>query len=556
MLKSLEIENIAVIEKVSIDFESGFNVLTGETGAGKSIIIDSINAVLGLRTSRDLVRTGASHALVIAEFSPVSKAVEDFLYQMDIEPEPDNLILQRRIGADGKSACRINGKPVTAGTMKALGEMLVNIHGQHDSQKLLDAEKHYLYIDEQLGDSDILERYHTSYAGLVKTLKELKALKTDEQAKQRRVEQLRYEIDEIEKAAIEPGEKEKLLKEKELIHSLASLTDALQYAKLALSGDDETPGAEGLIQSALSKTEGEGDTYLGEINASLAAAADAVGRVGEEIRAKLDTLDFSPERADQIEERLGIFYAFANRYGKSEEEIAAYLENAKKELDSIVYADKRKAQLESEFEQHKEQTYRLALELSEKRRKTAEAFEKRVENELWFLNMQSAQFKVNFKDGPISKTGIDTIEFLISVNAGEALKPLSAVASGGELSRIMLAFRAVLGEKEAVPTLIFDEIDTGVSGRAAGKVGMKLKEVSKNAQVICVTHLAQIAAMASTHFLIHKQVAEGRTYTNVRPLDFEGRQYEIARIMGGMNINELMLENAKQLLKEFENDNI
>ena len=330
----------------------------------------------------------------------------------------------------------------------------------------------------------------------------------------------------------------------------------MQYAKLALSGDDETPGAEGLIQSALSKTEGEGDTYLGEINASLAAAADAVGRVGEEIRAKLDTLDFSPERADQIEERLGIFYAFANRYGKSEEEIAAYLENAKKELDSIVYADKRKAQLESEFEQHKEQTYRLALELSEKRRKTAEAFEKRVENELWFLNMQSAQFKVNFKDGPISKTGIDTIEFLISVNAGEALKPLSAVASGGELSRIMLAFRAVLGEKEAVPTLIFDEIDTGVSGRAAGKVGMKLKEVSKNAQVICVTHLAQIAAMASTHFLIHKQVAEGRTYTNVRPLDFEGRQYEIARIMGGMNINELMLENAKQLLKEFENDNI
>ncbi len=556
MLKSLEIENIAVIEKVSIDFESGFNVLTGETGAGKSIIIDSINAVLGLRTSRDLVRTGASHALVIAEFSPVSKAVEDFLYQMDIEPEPDNLILQRRIGADGKSACRINGKPVTAGTMKALGEMLVNIHGQHDSQKLLDAEKHYLYIDEQLGDSDILERYHTSYAGLVKTLKELKALKTDEQAKQRRVEQLRYEIDEIEKAAIEPGEKEKLLKEKELIHSLASLTDALQYAKLALSGDDETPGAEGLIQSALSKTEGEGDTYLGEINASLAAAADAVGRAGEEIRAKLDTLDFSPERADQIEERLGIFYAFANRYGKSEEEIAAYLENAKKELESIVYADKRKAQLESEFEQHKEQTYRLALELSEKRRKTAEAFEKRVENELWFLNMQSAQFKVNFKDGPISKTGIDTIEFLISVNAGEALKPLSAVASGGELSRIMLAFRAVLGEKEAVPTLIFDEIDTGVSGRAAGKVGMKLKEVSKNAQVICVTHLAQIAAMASTHFLIHKQVAEGRTYTNVRPLDFEGRQYEIARIMGGMNINELMLENAKQLLKEFENDNI
>ena len=556
MLKSLEIENIAVIEKVSIDFESGLNVLTGETGAGKSIIIDSINAVLGLRTSRDLVRTGASHALVIAEFSPVSKAVEDFLYEQDIEPEPHNLILQRRINADGKSSCRINGKPVTAGTMKALGEMLVNIHGQHDSQKLLDTEKHYLYIDEQMGDNDLLARYHDSFAGLVKTVKELKSLKTDEQAKQRRVEQLRYEIDEIEKAAIEPGEKENLLKEKEMLRSLASLTDALQYAKQALCGDDDTPGAEGLVQSALAKTESEGDTYLGEVNTALAAAAESVSRAGEEIRTKLDSLDFSLERAEQIEERLSVFYAFSNRYGKTEEEIAAYLENAKKELESIAYADKRTAELEAEFEQSKEKTYRLALELSEKRRKTAEEFEKRVENELWFLNMQSAQFKVDFKDGPISKTGIDEIEFLISVNAGEALKPLSAVASGGELSRIMLAFRAVLGEKEAVPTLIFDEIDTGVSGRAAGKVGLKLKEVSKNAQVICVTHLAQIAAMASTHFLIHKQVADGRTYTNVRPLDFEGRQYEIARIMGGMNINELMLENAKQMLKEYENDNI
>ena len=556
MLKSLEIENIAVIEKVSIDFESGLNVLTGETGAGKSIIIDSINAVLGLRTSRDLVRTGASHALVIAEFSPVSKAVEDFLYEQDIEPEPHNLILQRRINADGKSSCRINGKPVTAGTMKALAEMLVNIPGQHDSQKLLDTEKHYLYIDEQMGDNDLLARYHDSYTGLVKTVKELKSLKTDEQAKQRRVEQLRYEIDEIEKAAIEPGEKENLLKEKEMLRSLASLTDALQYAKQVLCGDDDTPGAEGLVQSALAKTESEGDTYLGEVNTALAAAAESVSRAGAAIRTKLASLDFSPERAEQIEERLSVFYAFSNRYGKTEEEIAAYLENAKKELESIVYADKRKAELEAEFEQSKEKTYRLALELSEKRRKTAEEFEKRVENELWFLNMQSAQFKVDFKDGPISKTGIDEIEFLISVNAGEALKPLSAVASGGELSRIMLAFRAVLGEKEAVPTLIFDEIDTGVSGRAAGKVGLKLKEVSKNAQVICVTHLAQIAAMASTHFLIHKQVADGRTYTNVRPLDFEGRQYEIARIMGGMNINELMLENAKQMLKEYENDNI
>ncbi|MBR2590367.1 MAG: DNA repair protein RecN [Clostridia bacterium] len=555
MLKSLEIENIAVIEKVSIDFEKGFNVLTGETGAGKSIIIDAINAVLGLRTSRDLVRTGASHALVIAEFSPVSAAVEDFLYSIDIELGPDPLILQRRIGADGKSSCRINGKPVTAGTMKSLGEMLVNIHGQHDSQKLLDAEKHYVYLDEHMGDAAAIEAYHSEYAKLVKIVKERKALQIDESAKQRRIEQLTYEIDEIEKADIQPGEKQKLLEEKELLHALASLTEALQHAKACISGDDEAPGAQGLIGSALAKIEGEGNR-LESVAARLASAGESVEAAADEIRAQLEQINLNPQRAEEIEERLSVFYAFSNRYGKTEEEIADYLENAKRELSGMEHADERRAQLDSAFTEQKEKTYRLAVELSEKRKKAAKAFEERLESELHFLNMPSAVFQVDFKDGAISKKGIDEIEFLISVNAGESLKPLASVASGGELSRIMLAFRAVLGEKEAVPTLIFDEIDTGVSGRAAGKVGMKLKEVSKTAQVICVTHLAQIAAMANTHFLIHKQVADGRTYTNVRTLDFEGRQYEIARIMGGMNINDLMLENAKQMLKEFEDDNV
>lgn len=556
MLKSLEIENIAVIEKVSIDFASGLNVLTGETGAGKSIIIDAINAVLGFRTSRDLVRTGASHALVIAEFSPVSKAVSDYLYTLDIELGPDNLILQRRIGADGKSSCRINGKPVTAATMRELGERLVNIHGQHDSQKLLDAERHYLYLDELLEDKSALHEYAQAYARLVKTLKLLKSLQTDEAEKARRTEQLRYEIDEIEKANIVPGEKQALLKEKELLGSLSSIVEVLHFAKQSLAGDEDTPGAEGLIGMALAQVESNGAEQLERVRSLLLSSADTVTSASEEIRQTLEHLQFSPERAEQIEDRLGVYYEFSSRYGKTEEEILEYLEGAKKELASITMADKKRASLENEFQKQKEETYRLALALSEQRRKTAEAFEKRVVEELRFLNMPSAQFKVNFKDGPISKKGIDEIEFIISVNAGESLRPLASVASGGELSRIMLAFRAVLGEKEGVPTLIFDEIDTGVSGRAAGKVGLKLKEVSRSAQVICVTHLAQIAAVAGTHFLIHKQVSEGRTYTNVRELDFEGRQYEIARITGGMNINELMLENAKQMLKEFENDDI
>ena len=556
MLIRLDIENIAVIEKVSIDFHEGFNVLTGETGAGKSIIIDSINAVLGLRTSRELVRTGASHALVIAEFAPVSTAVSRYLDSIDIDIGPDNLILQRRIGADGKSSCRINGKPVTAGTMKELGELLVNIHGQHDSQKLLDAEKHYLYIDEMLPDVAVLSAYQSAYAALVKTIKALKALQRDESEKQRLIEQLSYEIDEIEKAEIYEGEKQQLLDEKAMLSALASVSAALQQVKLSIAGDDESGGAAALVGAAIAATEENDLKQLAALKAALLNAQDALAEAEDEARARLEELQVNPHRLEEIEERLSVYYEFSNRYGKTEAEILSYLERAKEQLQGIKTADAQREALEKDFESQKEETYRLALALSEQRRKTAEAFAKRVENELAFLNMQSAQFKVDFKDGPISKTGIDRVEFLICVNAGESLRPLASVASGGELSRIMLAFRAVLGEKEAVPTLIFDEIDTGVSGRAAGKVGLKLKEVSKNAQVICVTHLAQIAAMAAAHYLIHKQVADGRTYTNVRPLDFEGRQYEIARIMGGMNINELMLENAKQMLKEFENDNI
>ena len=556
MLKSLEIENIAVIEKVSIDFDKGFNVLTGETGAGKSIIIDSINAVLGLRTSRDLVRTGASHALVIAEFSPVSDAVKDFLYNLDIELGPDNLILQRRINADSKSSCRINGKPVTASTMKELGELLVNIHGQHDSQKLLDTDRHYLYLDQMLADKNIISDYHLSYSELVKTVKELKSLRVDESQKQKRIEQLKYEIDEIEKADIKPGEKKELLKRKEMINSLSSLLEVLNTVKLNISGDDESSGALGLVSGSIGSITSVKSEELEEISALLSNSEETLGSCLDLIQKKLDEYDIDPNSIDEIENRLSVYYEFSNRYGKTEEEIIEYLGKAKQELEKINFADERRAALEEEFDIKKEETYKKALLLSDLRKKTAIDFEKRIESELEFLNMPAARFKVEFVDGPISKIGIDNIRFLISVNAGESLKPLSQVASGGELSRIMLAFRSVLGEKEAVPTLIFDEIDTGVSGRAAGKVGLKLKQVSESSQVICVTHLAQIAAIASSHFLIHKRVADGRTYTNVKKLDFDGRKYEIARIMGGMNINELMLKNANEMLKEFNDDNL
>lgn len=556
MLKSLEIENIAVIEKVSIEFGDGFNALTGETGAGKSIIIDSLNAVLGLRTSRDLVRTGASKALVIAVFSDVSSEVIKYLDDIDIDLSCDDLILQRRIEAEGKSSCRINGKPVTAAVMKGLGELLINVHGQHDSQKLLDEDRHYLYIDEIMDKPDLIAEYRTAYSHLVEIMRELKALNVSEEEKQKELSRLEYEIDEIEKADIKPGEKEELLKQKKLLDSLENIYEALSFAKMNISGDDETSGALSLINGAYAKISANNNEELADINKILAQAAESVNTAEEAIREKLYNLDMSPEKLNEVEERLSVYYDFSNRYGKTDAEILDYLETAKKQLKDIKFADKRRKELESEFETAKENTYNLALRLSDERKKTAREFEKRVESELAFLDMPNAKFEVGFTSGAITKRGIDEIKFLISVNAGESLKPLASVASGGELSRIMLAFRAVLGEKESVPTLIFDEIDSGVSGRAAQKVGLKLKEVSKNAQVICVTHLAQIAAMAKTHFLIHKQVTEGRTYTNVQPLSADGRKYELARIMGGMNISELMLKNAEEMLKEFSDDNL
>lgn len=554
MLRSLEIENVAVIEKVSIDFTCGLNVLTGETGAGKSIIIDSINAVLGLRTSRELVRTGARSAVVTAEFSDVPTAVNDILYEQDIETEPDGLIMQRKIGADGKSSCRVNGRPVNTSLMREIGSLLINVHGQHDNQKLLDSSKHYLYIDKMMDDDALIKRYQAAYKELCETIRRIKILDIDEDEKNRRTEQLRYEIDEIEKSGVELGEIGRLKEEKELLNSLSSVTDALNFAKIGIGGDDDTEGAAALINAAYMRLSSVNYSGVKDIADNLAKASAAIDAVQDGIRSEEEQINIDPSRIDEVEERLNMYYGFSNKYGKTEEEILSYLDDAKKELNDIKFSDERRKELNIKFEQDKDTTYKAALALSEKRRKTAENFEKRVENELYFLDMQTAQFKVDFKDSPICRRGIDNIEFLISVNAGEDLKPLSTVASGGELSRIMLAFRSVLGEKEGVPTLIFDEIDTGVSGRAAQKVGLKLRYVSNNAQVICVTHLAQIASLAQTHFLIHKQVTGGRTYTNVQPLGADERKYELARIMGGANISELMLKNAEEMLKEFNKD--
>ena len=551
MLKSLSIQNIAVIEKVSIDFGEGFHVLTGETGAGKSIIIDSINAVLGFRTSRDLVRKGADYAVVVAQFSDLSSAVTDFLASRDIVLENEDLLLHRKITADGKSSCRINDKPVTAATMKQLGELLVNIHGQHDSQKLLNAGEHYLYIDQMLGDNAVFSDYQRAYGELVRIIKKRKALTIDEDEKRKRTEQLRFEIDQIEAAAIRVGEKEELLAKKKLCNELAQITEALSEMHYQLDGDDDEPGAMGRLSQSLALLSTLPQELFSSLSSSLLAADEALKTAFEEVNAKLEEVTSQSLSPDEIEQRLSVYYDFSKRYGNSEEEILVYLEKAKEELKSIEFADKEREALEAAFVEKKEETYRLAQALSAARKKTARDFEKAVISQLQFLNMPYARFRVDFQDGPITKTGIDTIEFLICLNPGETLKPLKSVASGGELSRIMLAFRAVLGQKESVPTLIFDEIDTGISGLAAGKVALKLKEVSRSAQVICVTHLAQIAAAATAHFLIEKQVIDDRTYTDVRRLDFEGRKQELARIMGGFNVNELMLANAQQMLKEY-----
>lgn len=555
MLSNLQIENIAVIKSASIDFENGFNVMTGETGAGKSIVIDSLNAILGERTSRELIRSGADSASVCAEFQNVGNNVKNELEKLGIEKD-DTLIVSRKLTPDGKNVCRINGMPATVSMLKALGVQLVNIHGQLDNQSLLSPETHCSFIDKLAGSGRELKEFKELYSLYIKKENELKSLNTDVNEKNRRLDILKYQIEEIQKADIRPGEKDELTEKLGFLRNAEKVLDLLHTAYAALNGDGEMPGAADIAADAASKLLSAAD-YSSDFTETANGVNDAAMNLSaytEELRDKIYSLDYDPNETERAEERLDVIYRLSQKYGDSEEDILAYLENAEKERDALSFSDERAEQLRAETEKAYNEALAAAKKLSEIRIEAGKKFSADVERELAFLDMPSVKFIVNDSVGELYENGIDNIEFLLSANAGEEPKPLSKIASGGELSRIMLAIKCVLSELDDIDTLIFDEIDSGVSGRAALKIAAKMKELSKTHQVICVTHLAQIAAFADEHKLISKEEKDGRTYTCIASLDYNGRKYELARIMGGLTVTQSILNSAEELLSSAEID--
>lgn len=555
MLSNLQIENIAVIKSASIDFENGFNVMTGETGAGKSIVIDSLNAILGERTSRELIRSGSGSASVCAEFQNIGDNVKNELEKLGIEKD-DTLIVSRKLTPDGKNVCRINGMPATVSMLKALGVQLVNIHGQLDNQSLLSPETHCSFIDKLAGSGRELNVFKELYSLYIKKKNELKSLNTDVNEKNRRLDILNYQIEEIQKADIRPGEKDELTEKLGFLRNAEKVLDLLHTAYAALNGDGEMPGAADIAADAASKLLSAAD-YSSDFAETANGVNDAAMNLSaytEELRDKIYSLDYDPNETERAEERLDVIYRLSQKYGDSEEDILAYLENAEKERDALSFSDERAEQLRAETEKAYNEALAAAKKLSEIRIEAGKKFSADVERELAFLDMPSVKFIVNDSVGELYENGIDNIEFLLSANAGEEPKPLSKIASGGELSRIMLAIKCVLSELDDIDTLIFDEIDSGVSGRAALKIAAKMKELSKTHQVICVTHLAQIAAFADEHKLISKEEKDGRTYTCIASLDYDGRRYELARIMGGLTVTQSILNSAEELLSSAEID--
>lgn len=553
MLKTLSIENIAVIEKADIEFSSGLNVLTGETGAGKSIVVDSINAILGERTSKELVRHGASSASVTAFFDDINESVKQKLRKYDIKAEEDDtLLLSRKISSQGKSVCRINGTACTVSMLKDIGTSLVNIHGQHDSQALLNPDYHYSFIDMLSDDKALYNNYRNAFKKLVSIRKELKALTSDEETKDRQLELLEYQINELSDADIKIGERQLLKDRKNLILNAQSLITALSSVLSAINGDDEISGIQTLISSSAREIESlkHIDSSMKDIYEKLDFLNENTEILKDLVSAKLSSIDYDPSELDCIEERLDLLYHFSNKYGETEEDMLNYLDEAVRKKENIVNSDEKLEELNSEYDKYFNITVELADKLSAHRRKIAEKLEYNVKEQLEFLDMPKIQFVVSFDKGNLSSSGYDKIEFLISANPGEPPKPLAKIASGGELSRIMLAIKNILAQNDTVDTLIFDEIDTGVSGRASRKIGLKLKSVSQMSQVICVTHSAQIAAASDTHFLIEKNYDNDNTYTKIVQLDFEQRKTELARIMGGLKITETLLKSAEELLKE------
>ena len=553
MLSLLHIENIAVIESADIQFDKGFNALTGETGAGKSIVVDAIGAIIGERTSRDLIRTGARSALVNALFTGVPQL--DWYQENGCGPdESGELSIQREIQPDGKNVCRVNGRLITVAQLRQLGRQLLNIHGQHDGQQLLDERCHLEYLDRFGETEDLQARFREAYAALAALRRQIAALRMDEAEKARRIDSLQFQINELERARLEPGEDEALTERRDLLRNAGRLIEAVEGAHVALSGDEERDGAAALIGAAEGSLHAAArlSSQAAELLEKLSELRCAADDLAEQVRDLRESFDFEPGELDQIESRLDVIYRLKKKYGDSVEEMLSYLDRCRGELDEIQFSSDTIARLEKEQEKALTEAKKRGEELSAARRTTAKALQARIQSELAQLDMPKVRFLADFapKGGELGmdETGLDEVQFLMSANVGEDLKPIQKIASGGELARIMLALKNVLAENDDVGTLVFDEVDTGVSGRAAQKVAEKLADVARTKQVLCVTHLPQLAAMADVHFSVEKGERDGRTYTQVERLSRQRREEELARLTSGEHITGATLSAAGELL--------
>lgn len=549
MLSCLQIENVAVIQKAEVHFQPGLNVLTGETGAGKSILIDSINAILGNRTSKDLVRTGASKAVIRASFAQIPDVVLDKLEAAGYERSAE-LLLSREITAEGKSSCRINGMPTTAAVLRELCGGLININGQHDSVGLLNPAHHLSILDDYAQNAKLYQEYYVLYRSLVKVKKELDAMITDEAEKQRRIDLLSYQVQEIEEAGLTAGEEQTLESRRKVLANAATIRDRVAKAHALLSGDDDTPGAVDLLGEASNAmdTAAQLDESLSGVSGTLMDLYYSAKDAAAELIDRLDAYDTNDAELDEIEQRLDLLYRLKRKYGDTVEDIIAFGQKAREELEQIQFSEQRHDQLQAE----KLRLYGLAREkaeaLTQTRLKAFDELNARITDTLQFLNMPGVRMTLHHARGPLASHGQDSVEFYISTNAGEAPKPLARIASGGELSRITLAIKNALADRDAVPTVIYDEIDSGVSGKAAGRIGEVLRQSAQGHQILCITHTAQIAALADCHLLIQKNVTNDRTYTEIHPLDTEGRVEALARLISGDHVTGLSRANAREML--------
>lgn len=549
MLSCLQIENVAVIQKAEVHFQPGLNVLTGETGAGKSILIDSINAILGNRTSKDLVRTGASKAVIRASFAQIPDVVLDKLEAAGYERSAE-LLLSREITAEGKSSCRINGMPTTAAVLRELCGGLININGQHDSVGLLNPAHHLSILDDYAQNAKLYQEYYVLYRSLVKVKKELDAMITDEAEKQRRIDLLTYQVQEIEEAGLTAGEEQTLESRRKVLANASTIRDRVAKAHALLSGDDDTPGAVDLLGEASNAmdTAAQLDESLSGVSGTLMDLYYSAKDAAAELIDRLDAYDTNDAELDEIEQRLDLLYRLKRKYGDTVEDIIAFGQKAREELEQIQFSEQRHDQLQAE----KLRLYGLAREkaeaLTQTRLKAFDELNARITDTLQFLNMPGVRMTLHHARGPLASHGQDSVEFYISTNPGEAPKPLARIASGGELSRITLAIKNALADRDAVPTVIYDEIDSGVSGKAAGRIGEVLRQSAQGHQILCITHTAQIAALADCHLLIQKNVTNDRTYTEIHPLDTEGRVEALARLISGDHVTELSRANAREML--------